>query len=434
MSFSQLGSAARQIARGLVAVMLLAIAARADDSESWPQWGGPQGNFRVEGAELADSWPAEGPPRLWARELGDGHSAIVVAGARLYTQYRPRRDVAEGEFADREAVIALDAETGARLWEAHYPSEPMDFTYGAGPHSTPLVADDRVFAVSTRKRLSAFEATSGQPAWSRDLVAELGAPPTLIRPVVKAGYGPSPVAWEDLVIVTVGGKGQAVVAFRQDTGEIAWRSGDFLISPSTPLLIELDGDEQLVIFASDTVHGLDPSSGEVLWSHPHLTEADMNISTPVWGADGILFLSSAFDGGSQALRLRQIDGATRVEKLWYTTEFRIMFGSAVRVGDLVYGSSGDLGPSFVGAVNVRTGKVAFRQRGFARANFLYADSKLVALDEDGVLSLSAPGPAGIETLSRIELLDTVSWTVPTLAGTVLYVRDRSRIMALDLGR
>ena len=52
--------------------------------------------------------------------------------------------------------------------------------------------------------------------WSHDLVAEFGAPPTLVRPAVKAGYGTSPTAYKHLVIVTVGGEGQSVMAFRQD--------------------------------------------------------------------------------------------------------------------------------------------------------------------------------------------------------------------------
>jgi hypothetical protein len=32
-----------------------------------------------------------------------------------------------------------------------------------------------------------------------------------------------------------------------------------------------------------------------------------------------------------------------------------------------------------------------------------------------------------------KVFDTVSWTVPTLAGKTLYARDREKIVALNLG-
>ena len=41
----------------------------------WPQWAGPDRNFIIRNVELADRWPADGPPRLWSRELGVGYSA-----------------------------------------------------------------------------------------------------------------------------------------------------------------------------------------------------------------------------------------------------------------------------------------------------------------------------------------------------------------------
>jgi len=36
-------------------------------------------------------------------------------------------------------------------------------------------------------------------------------------------------------------------------------------------------------------------------------------------------------------------------------------------------------------------------------------------------------------LSKVPLLDKVSWTVPTVVGKKMYVRDKKNIMALDLG-
>ena len=98
-------------------ISLLAFGQPEVERQPWPQWGGAQRNFAVPSADLADSWPPEGPRRLWKRALGDGYSGIAVVGKRLYTMYR--KD-------DREFFVALDCKTGKTLWEHSYatPSLP----------------------------------------------------------------------------------------------------------------------------------------------------------------------------------------------------------------------------------------------------------------------------------------------------------------------
>jgi hypothetical protein len=102
------------------------------------------------------------------------------------------------------------------------------------------------------------------------------------------------------------------------------------------------------------------------------------------------------------------------------------------VGNYVYASSGDFGPAPFTAIDVRTGQVVWRNRGIARASALLADGRFILLDEDGNLALATPTPEGLKINSKVELLTSHAWTVPTLAGTTLYVRDRKSIMALDL--
>jgi N-acyl-D-aspartate/D-glutamate deacylase/outer membrane protein assembly factor BamB len=398
----------------------------------WPQWGGPGRNFMVEAGGLAESWPDGGPRQLWGRPLGLGHSTIAVDEGLLFTMYRPA--AGDGaQFADREAVIALDAATGETVWEHAYPARPLNFNFGAGPHSTPLIVGERVFAAGTNKQIHALDKRTGEVLWSHDLVAEYGAPPTLIRPAVKAGYACSPLAWGELVIVTAGGDGQSVMAFRQDDGSLAWKGGDFLIAPSSPILIDVDGETQLVVVGGQTVNGLDPDSGELLWSHPHDTDGDMNNTTAVWGDDGVLFVSAAYDSGSRALRLTRTAAGTTVEELWHTREMQVMFGSTIRLGDFIYGSSGGFGPAFISALDLTDGSVAWRERGFARGSLLYAGGMVLILDEDGALALAAVSPDGLTIHARAEVLTGTAWTAPTLVGTTLYLRDRQVIKALDLG-
>jgi outer membrane protein assembly factor BamB len=407
---------------------------RAAAPSAWTQWGGPHRNFTVQGRALADAWPDTGPRVIWSRPLGTGHSGIVAAEGRLFTMYRTGNGRTRGgPFDAEEAVIALDAATGKTLWEYKYPSPLADFSFGAGPHSTPIVVGDRLFTFGTYKQLHAFDVQTGKVLWSHDLVKEFNAPTLLIRPVVKAGYGCSPIAFEDTIICSVGGPGQSVMAFRQSDGSVVWKSGDFLTSEAAPILIDLGGRPQLVVFGGGTINGLDPRNGKILWSHPHDPGNDLNCGTPLWGDEGILVISSAYKAGTRGIRLVQKGDRTIPEELWFTNRVRFMFLNAVRVGGYVYGTTGDFGPAFLTALDVKTGEAKWQHRGFGRASLLHADGKAIILDEDGDLALARLTPEGVTILSQTKIFETTSWTAPTLAGTTLFARDREKIVALDVG-
>ncbi|PYR16111.1 MAG: hypothetical protein DMF94_29280 [Acidobacteria bacterium] len=419
-------------------VLIAALTAAVVDVQSvggagtadWLQWGGPGRNFMPDATGLASSWPSGGPKRLWTRALGEGHSAILVEGERIYTMYRPLGMMSLVHRSQEEVVAALDAATGKTVWEFRYaaPTDGLDFSQGAGPHATPLIAVNRLYAMSTRKELFALDKATGQRVWSHDFMKEYGAP------WPGRGYSCSPLLYNGTIIVTVGGPGQAIAAFNQQSGALVWKAGDFEVAPASPILIDVDGQQQLVLFAGERVAGLDPSSGRTLWSHPHRTDWGLNISTPVWSpADHLLFVSSAYSTGSRAIELRQAGGRTTAVEKWFTNRMRVHIGTVIRLGDYVYGSSGDFGPAFLTAVDMKTGKIAWQDRSFSRAQLLYADGKLIILDEDGALGLASVSPQGLKVLSRASVLTSVAWTPPTLAGTTLYVRDRKNISAFALG-
>ena len=125
-------------------------------------------------------------------------------------------------------------------------------------------------------------------------------------------------------------------------------------------------------------------------------------------------MSSAYDSGSRVLQLKQADGETSVRELWFNKRMRIHFGSTIRLGDVIYGSSGDFGPAFFMGVDVKTGRVLWRQRGLAKAQIIFADDKFLMVDEDGTLALVRPVEKGLKILSKVELLESRAWTAPTL--------------------
>ncbi len=389
-------------------------------TSDWTQWGGPHRNFKSDVTGLAATWPATGPKRLWSRELGDGYSAIAVEGGKLYTMYRS---------GEQDSVVAMDAATGKTVWEYHYPApftKEYELEQGPGPRSMPLVVGNQIYTAGPTGKLHCLNKRTGKVIWAHDLVEEFKG---TIKP---RGYSCSPIAYKDTVIMLVGGSGHAIVAFNQKDGKVAWQKQDFENSYSSPLLIKVDGQDQLVAFMYREIVGVDPNNGDLLWSTPHPTESGVNVSMPVWGEDNLLFCSSGYDGGSRVIKLTRNGDRTVVEQVWASRLMRVHFGNAIRVGDYVYGSSGDFGPAPFTAVDIKTGRVVWRNRALARATAVLADGRFILLDEDGNLALATPTAEGLTIHSKVALLSNAAWTVPTLAGTTLYLRDRKNVLALDL--
>ncbi len=390
-------------------------------AQDWTQFAGPGGAFSVHSTGLADAWPADGPPQLWSRDLGEGDASIVVADGRLFTLLREGSD---------EVIVSLDAGDGATLWEHRCEATPypeQTTQYGAGPHATPLLLGERLFTIGFTGILHCLNAADGRVLWTLDLVGDLGGP------VQYYGHSSSPIAHDGKVIVLVGGPEHGVLALDPIDGSAAWASETGVPGYATPIVIDVDGQDQLVFFTTEEVVGLDPRDGTRLWSHPVLNNCRTNCSSVVWGEDNLLWVASKGISAARVLRLSRTADGTSVEEVWLNRRLSVYHWNAVRVGDRIYASIGDSGSLFA-VVDVRTGEVVEKRRGSASTNSLFADGKLIQLDAEGQLSLARPVASGLAISSSFQLFAGVSWTVPTLVGQTLYARDRERIVALDLGR
>jgi len=391
-------------------------------SEDWLLWGGENRDFLANAAGLADSWPASGPKRLWSRPLGDGYSAIAEENGVLFTAFRR---------GSKDVITALDAAAGKTLWEFEYDSpftNAFSEKVGPGPYAMPQVVGDRVVAASGTGRIYSLDKKTGKPVWFHDLYAEFGGTQ------LQFGYSCHALPYKDTLIYLAGGRGSAAVAFRQTDGAVVWKALSFTNAHSSPLLIDVDGQLQVVALLADEVIGFSPDNGAQLWSYEHKTPNGLAVSTPVWAPGNLLFIASAYNAGARVLQLNQSGGRTTVKQLWSDTRLQLHWGTAILRDGHVYLSSGYNGPSFMTAVELKTGAKKWQERGFAKAQLLFADGKIILADEDGTLALCKATPEKLEVLSRASVLESIAWTPPTLVNTRLYLRDRRNITAFDLGR
>jgi len=404
----------------MLSLLLIAASVMQAASPEWPGWAGPSRDFHLTARPIASTWPAAGPKVLWKHALPYGSSSIAVEGKRLYTMYRD---------GDNEVVLALDATNGKKVWEYKYAAKflkGMNMATGPGPHSTPMIDGPRLFTVGVNGKLHCLDKKTGKVLWTRGLIEEMGGN------VMLRGYSNSPLHYKDTLIVMLGGKGHTIAALDLKTGATRWQGGDFGNSHSSPVLIKVDGQEQLAVVVEKAVAGFDPNSGRVLWSHAHENRGGDITSTLLWGSDNLLFFSGAYQGGSRTLELHQSGGATTVKELWFHRQMRVHHSDVMRVGDYLYASNGDFGGTVFLCANVKTGEIKWRERSVVRANTVLVGDRAVILDEDGVLHLATLSPDGYKEMARAQVLENLAWTPPSIAGTKLYARDRKSIVALDL--
>lgn len=393
----------------------------ADDGTRWTLWGGPNRDFTSTVTGLAETWPPQGPPVLWRRPLGEGYSGIAVEDGVLYTMYRT-------PSGEEEVVTALDAGTGETRWEHRYEA-PFESGYappGPGPYAMPQVVGDRLISVGATGKLYALDKRSGDVVWFHDLYEEFGGTQ------MTFGYANHPLPYRDTLILMVGGQDHSLVALRTADGSVVWRRHSYRNSYSTPVLINVDGQDKVVTFLSSFIVGVDPNTGDLLWRHPHDTEYDLAIIMPVWGDDNLLLYSATDGGGCGVLHLKRVGEYTVAEPQWHTNRVRFHFTSVLRIGNIAYGSSGKDGATPFTAVDVRSGEIRWQSRAIAKASFVLADGRLIFVDEEGHLGLAKITPEGLQVVSKVRMLGTPAWTVPSLVGTTMYVRDRREIMAMNV--
>ena len=135
----------------------------------------------------------------------------------------------------------------------------------------------------------------GNLKWSKDLGR--------MQTANRFGEGSSPALFGNTIVVNWDHEGDDfIAAFDKHTGDELWREPrDERTTWSTPLVVEHDGQVQVIIGASSSIRSYDLKTGKQLWEAGGLT-ANV-IPSPV-GTGDMVYLTSGFRGSSlKAIRL-----------------------------------------------------------------------------------------------------------------------------------
>ena len=387
--------------------LILGLNAQAAD---WPQWRGQNRDGISPETGLLTSWPSGGPKVVWRISgLGVGYSSFSIVNGRMYTQ---------GQRGKQEFVIALDVNNGAKLWET-VTSRDFENDRGSGPRGTPTFDNGKLYAMTGEGTVVCLDAATGKIVWQIDSVKRFGGS------VPHWGYSESPLIDGDRVIVMPGGRGASLVSLDKRTGEVQWKTGDDYAGYSSAILADVNGTKQVIALSGRSAFGVQESTGELLWRYGKIANNVANIATPIY-QDGEVFLSSAYDTGCALLKLNP----KGMQEVYFNRDMMNHYSSSVLVDGTLYGFTNAL----LSAMDFKTGKQLWKNRSVGKGSVTYADKRLYALGEDGVVGLIEASPAGYKEVSRFEYQkgSLPSWSPLVISDGRMYLRDQDNLTSYDI--
>lgn len=381
-------------------------------AQDWPQWRGPA----RDGVAAAFDVPADWPDALrqrWSVDIGLGYASPVLIGERLYLFTRQ---------GDDEVLTALDAATGDAVWRTAYAApfdmNPATARHRAGPKSTPTFADGRLFTHGMTGTVTAFDAASGELLWQY--------PGTGLTPLFHTSM--SPLVAGDLVIVHVGGHDAgALTAFDAASGAVRWSWDGDGPAYGSPMLFELGGMRQVVVFTQEHFVGVALETGALLWSRPFTTQATTTSQTPVLYRD--MVIQNGRGNGVTAFRVSPAGGGGwTTEEVWRNDDVSLHMTNPVINDGVLYGLSHYNSGQYFG-LDLDSGEVLWTSapRQAENASILRAGDTVLSLEDDAELVVLAHSRTAFSPVTRYEVADSETWTAPTLAGNRLFIKDISSL-------
>ncbi len=399
----------------------------------WPGWRGPTGMGYTDEKDLPLIWSAKtGENIIWktllhggSKENPDftspGWSCPIVWKNRIFIttaiwtdktlSNKERRSV-----INEHHVLCFDAKDGSQLWDTVVPAGKIvvDNIYHGYAVPTPCTDGKHVYALFSSGVLAALD-FQGKIAWREEL------------PRLKDsdnGICSSPILYEDSVVVP-GLQDMGLRALDKKTGKVKWEQKvKQRNTMSTPVLIRVKDKTQLIHYAGG-IQGIDPASGDTLWS----CKAPTSQSSPVFRG-GLLYADSGRGGQfGVAVDPTGSGDVSKTHVKWQTRVEGMAANSAIIVAGRVYRGSG---PDFIRCWSMADGELVHEEK----ASRLSPSASPIATP-DGRIYFAGPGKSYViktgpkfEIIANNDLNDGENFTTPAVSEGRLYIKGKSYLWCI----
>jgi outer membrane protein assembly factor BamB len=410
--------------------LVAAILCSAVDAD-WPQFRGPSGN-----GSASDQTPAKWSDAeniAWKTKIpGKGSSSPIVFGDQIfltsYTGYGISPDDPGEKTELRLHTLCFDRGSGSLIWdksiEASANEQPFsrrvaDHGYASG---TPACDGEVVCAFFGTSGAVGYD-LAGNELWHN---TDLGSK--------TAGFGTasSPVIHDGLVYVNASIESDTLFALDKKTGNVVWKKDNITKCWSTPCLAKNErGELELIINQKLTVYGLNPETGEVLWSCKGIE--DYVVPVPI-AQDGIIYCLGGRSNKAMAIRLGGRGDVTETHRLWLVNIGANVTSPVLHEGHLYWASD----KGIANCLDAATGEPVFRERMPTKervyASIVRGGDKLYLTTRDSGVWVLAAKPVFEElALNRIKSDDSFVNASPAISNHQLLMRTDKFLYCIGSG-
>jgi len=224
------------------------------------EWRGPDRTGIYNETGLLKKWPDGGPKLLWETAgMGDGYSSATVTNDAIYVTGRK-------EISDVLTALTLE---GKKKWETVYGKAWM--ANHTGSRCIPTYYNGNLFLVSGSGDIVCV-GSDGKIKWSKNHYMLYESKPLMF------GISESPLVFDNMVIVSPGGKKASLVAFNINDGKVVWEAEPLNQEPQyvNPKLIEYAGKKMIITVMGNDIFAVNAKDGKILWK---INYASVNAAT-----------------------------------------------------------------------------------------------------------------------------------------------------------
>jgi outer membrane protein assembly factor BamB len=258
---------------------------------------------------------------VWKVPLkGRGQSSPVIWNDRIFL-------TTAIEKGAKRIVFCISRKNGATLWEKVAWTGVPEKSHNMNGHASPTCVTDgeRVYAFFGKGGGLHCYTMDGKHEWSKDL-----GPFT-----VTSGWGTAacPILVGDFVIQNCDADEDAYIcALNKRTGDLVWKTPrENNRGWSTPVLVQANGRQEIVVNGHTGVRAYDPKTGKDLWFCSCIKGRGTPTVTPHQGM--IYVLNGLAGGGAYAIKTGGSGDVTSSRRAWMNIRRGRDLPSPVLVGD-----------------------------------------------------------------------------------------------------
>ena len=409
----------------LAFTLLFSVSVFAQSAEQWTQFRGPNGQGIFSATGLPTQW-SDTENIAWKTPIPGGHSwsSPVIWNDHIFLT----TTTDEGKEC---RIVAVDRKNGKLLWNTMVFTQELQQKHGRNSHATPTPVTDgkRVYGLFANGRFAALD-FEGNIVWTNDHSYYshhgLGASPMLYGDLLITAINPSSTVEPVRAGWQLPWDKSYLLALDKNTGQEKWRTlrGMSRISHSVPIIIQVEGKDQIVSMAGDVIQGFVPTTGEMIWTVK--SSGEPAVPVPAIG-DGVVFACTSPGSPIIAIKTDGQGDVTETHVLWQQPRNTPMTASFLYIKPLLLAANND---GTLAALDEATGEILWDIRlrgGRPDSSPIYADGKIYITTHEGVTTILRlnEDPRQPPEVVAVNEIGVMVQSGPALSGKQIFIRTEN---------